>query len=267
MKDDKLKYMNELYENGIANEIRKYNVEKKMTPKEMFNERKKVCLIDNGVELEEELNNIEEEGNMSEEIKEEEISKNNADENINNRKHKSYSNKLYKSQIEFNHNIISLQHFNNQSMTTKNKKVYKYEPQDYNYLNDNYQVNLPTEEEIKQSKIYQNNVPEYQVSKEDGDQPGVIIDNPAYSNYGANPAPAVTYTAQGNNNLIPNQMNQNMNINTINNINYNIQYVPPNNPQMINNNVQNNYPPQPGQEGYIFPQMPTQGYQPPQAKQ
>ena len=86
MKDDKLKYMNELYENGIANEIRKYNVEKKMTPKEMFNERKKVCLIDNGVELEEELNNIEEEGNMSEEIKEEEISKNNADENINNRK-------------------------------------------------------------------------------------------------------------------------------------------------------------------------------------
>ena len=42
-----------------------------MTPKEIFNERKKVCLIDNGVELEEELNNIEEEGNMSEEIKEE----------------------------------------------------------------------------------------------------------------------------------------------------------------------------------------------------
>ena len=31
MKDDKLKYMNELYENGIANEIRKYNVEKNDT--------------------------------------------------------------------------------------------------------------------------------------------------------------------------------------------------------------------------------------------
>ena len=29
MNDDKLKYMNELYENGIANEIRKYNLEKK----------------------------------------------------------------------------------------------------------------------------------------------------------------------------------------------------------------------------------------------
>ena len=29
MKADKLKYMNKLYENGIANKIRKYNVEKK----------------------------------------------------------------------------------------------------------------------------------------------------------------------------------------------------------------------------------------------
>ena len=29
MKDYKLKYMNELNENGIANEIKKYNVEKK----------------------------------------------------------------------------------------------------------------------------------------------------------------------------------------------------------------------------------------------
>ena len=44
MKDDKLKYMKELYENGIAKEIRKYNLEKKMTPKEIFNERKK-CMF------------------------------------------------------------------------------------------------------------------------------------------------------------------------------------------------------------------------------
>ena len=45
MKDDKLKYMNELYENGIANEIRKYQKEKKMTPKELFNEKKKNTTI------------------------------------------------------------------------------------------------------------------------------------------------------------------------------------------------------------------------------
>ena len=120
--------------NNIENNKEQQDDTLKMTPKEMFNERKKVCLIDNGVELEEELNNIEEEGNMSEEIKEEEISKNNADENINNRKHKSYSNILYKSQIEFNHNIISLQHFNNQSMTTKNKKIYKPNVDQFGYI-------------------------------------------------------------------------------------------------------------------------------------
>ena len=68
--------MNELYENGIANEIRKYQFEKKLTPKELFNEKKKVCLLDNGIELDDELNNIEEEGNMSEEIKEEENEEN-----------------------------------------------------------------------------------------------------------------------------------------------------------------------------------------------
>jgi hypothetical protein len=83
-----------------------------------------VCLIDNGIELDNDLNNIEEEGNQSEEIKEEELSKNHADVNINTRKNRS-SNKLYKSQIEFNHNYIYLQNFGMQSMTTKNKKIYK----------------------------------------------------------------------------------------------------------------------------------------------
>ena len=124
MREDKYRHMNELYENGIANEIRKYQIEKKLTPKEIFNEKKKVCLIDNGIELDNDLNNIEEEGNQSEEIKEEELSKNHADVNINTRKNRS-SNKLYKSQIEFNHNYIYLQNFGMQSMTTKNKKIYK----------------------------------------------------------------------------------------------------------------------------------------------
>ena len=85
MREDKYRHMNELYENGIANEIRKFQ-EKKLTPKEILSERKKECLLDNGIELENDLNNIEEEGNMSEEIKEEEISKNHADVNINTKK-------------------------------------------------------------------------------------------------------------------------------------------------------------------------------------
>ena len=133
LREDKFKYMNELYENGIANEIRKYQIEKKMTSKELFNERKKVCLLDNGIELDDELNNIEEEGNQSEEIKEEEISKNNADVNINNKK-SNRINKLYKSQIDFNHNILSLKNFDNQSITTKNKKVYKPHVNQFDYL-------------------------------------------------------------------------------------------------------------------------------------
>ena len=189
MREDKYRHMNELYENGIANEIRKYNIEKKMTPKELFNEKKKVCLLDNGIELDDELNNIEEEGNMSEEIKEEELSKNNADENINNKKNRT-TNKLYKSQIDFNHNIISLQNFGIQSMTTKNKKVYKPRIDQFSYIKkikqeqqklnnenskskpkleiDNYQSlegyfrhrknkkNLFREEEKKEDEIYDN---------------------------------------------------------------------------------------------------------------
>ena len=132
IREEKYLLMNELYENGIANEIRKYQ-EKKFTPKEILNERKKECLLDNGIELENDLNNIEEEGNMSEEIKEEEISKNHADVNINIRKNKS-SNKLYKSQIEFNHDYISLHNFGIQSMTTKNKKVYKPHVDQFGYI-------------------------------------------------------------------------------------------------------------------------------------
>ena len=132
IREEKYLLMNELYENGIANEIRKYQ-EKKFTPKEILNERKKECLLDNGIELENDLNNIEEEGNMSEEIKEEEISKNHADVNINTRKNKS-SNKLYKSQIEFNHDYISLHNFGIQSMTTKNKKVYKPHVDQFGYI-------------------------------------------------------------------------------------------------------------------------------------
>ena len=46
-----------------------------------------------------------------------------------------------------------------------------------------------------------------------------------------------------------------------------IYYPPQTNPQIINNYVQNNYPSKPGQGGYIIPQMPTQGYKPPQVNQ
>ena len=131
--EEKNKYINQLYENGIANEIRKYQVEKKMTPKEILNERKKVLLIDNGIELENELNNIEEERNMNEEIKEEENSKNLIEHNMIKSKTPS-NNNLFKSQIEFNHNIISL---NKQSLSPKSperKKIYKPPVNQFEFL-------------------------------------------------------------------------------------------------------------------------------------
>ena len=133
-KEEKIKYMNKLYENGIANEIRKYQEEKKLTPKELLNERKKVLLFDNGIEFENELNNIEEEGNMNEEIKEEENSKNNVENNI--MKSKTPSNyNLLKSQIEFNHNIISLDNDINVKSPKEKKKTYKQKINQFEFIN------------------------------------------------------------------------------------------------------------------------------------
>ena len=125
--EEKYKYMNKLYEDGIANEIRKYQIEKKLTPKELLNEKKKVLLIHNGIELENELNNIEEEDNNSEN-KEEENNKNNNEHIMKSKSPSSHN--LFKSQIEFNHNIISL---DNQSMSPK-KKIYKQSVNPFEYI-------------------------------------------------------------------------------------------------------------------------------------
>ena len=83
-------------------------------------------------------------------------------------------------------------------------QTYNYQPQDYNYLNpsDKYSVNLPTKEEIERAKQYQDKVPDYQVSSGKGDiHEGVIIDNPNFSSYKANPRnqkPAPTIFNQNN---------------------------------------------------------------------
>ena len=58
LEDIKYEYMKKLYKNGIEDEIRKYQIEKKMTPKELQNERNKICLLENGIEIESELNDI-----------------------------------------------------------------------------------------------------------------------------------------------------------------------------------------------------------------
>ena len=123
LEDIKYEYMKKLYKNGIENEIRKYQIEKKMTSKEIQNERKKVCLLDNGIEIENELNDIQEEGNLNEEIKEEELSNNIEENNV--IKTKSPTNSLLKSHIEINNNNNMASLDNQSIISPKIKKIYK----------------------------------------------------------------------------------------------------------------------------------------------
>jgi len=88
---------------------------------------------------------------------------------------------------------------------------YQYEQNYYNYKNDSYDVQLPTEEELQQAQQYQNKIPDYQVSNNSGGegQPGVIMDNPGYSSYNPNEAPAEFAAVSGNVALAQDQINAN----------------------------------------------------------
>ena len=87
---------------------------------------------------------------------------------------------------------------------------YDYQPQDYNYLNNQYDLKLPTEEELERAKQYQSKVPDYQISSGGGQmQAGVIVDNPSYSSYEANQPPAAFASVAGNVALDSNQINAN----------------------------------------------------------
>ena len=67
---------------------------------------------------------------------------------------------------------------------------FQYSQDYYNYVNQNYNLQLPSQEELEVAKQYQNKVPDYQVSNSEGDlQSKVIIDNPEYSSYNLNEAP------------------------------------------------------------------------------
>ena len=87
---------------------------------------------------------------------------------------------------------------------------YQYEQEYYNYLNQSYQLQLPSQEELEAAKQYQNKVPDYQVSSfEGGLQSKVVVDNPGYSNYNLNEAPAEFAAISGDVALSQNQVNAN----------------------------------------------------------
>ena len=75
---------------------------------------------------------------------------------------------------------------------------YKYEQDYYNYKNENYDVQLPTQEELEAARQYQDRVPDYQISSGDGEfQQGIIIDKPGYD-YNPNEAPPEFAAVSGN---------------------------------------------------------------------
>ena len=87
---------------------------------------------------------------------------------------------------------------------------YSYEPNYYNYVNQSYDLQLPTKEELEQAKQYQDKVPDYQLSSGGGDvQAGVIMDNPGYSSFNANEAPAEFAAVSGDVCLSQDQINKN----------------------------------------------------------
>lgn len=64
------------------------------------------------------------------------------------------------------------------------EQSYNYQPQDYNFLNKSYKLNLPTQKELQQAEIYKDQIPNYQVSNGEGQLfPGVIMDGPPFVNY------------------------------------------------------------------------------------
>ena len=65
---------------------------------------------------------------------------------------------------------------------------FKYEPDNYNYINKDSQLDLPTEEELELAQKYQDKIPDYKISLgDDKNKEGVIVDNPNYSNYNNEP--------------------------------------------------------------------------------
>ena len=87
---------------------------------------------------------------------------------------------------------------------------YNFQAADYNYLNNDYQLNIPTKEELEKAKVYQNKVPDYKISSGGGKiHAGVVLDDPGYSSYNLNKPPEAFTSIAGDVALKNNQVNAN----------------------------------------------------------
>lgn len=159
-----------------------------------------------------------------------------------------------------------------------------YEPNNVGYCSSNYQVQLPTQEELDKAKQYENSIPHYAFSSVGGDcNYGVVQDLPQFEEVNYNqPPPAfanlggevslsesqivkptdsssqsLNPQANANMNMGDPNMNVNPNMNAQMNVNPNMNVQMNVNPNM---NVQMNVNPNMNQ-GYNPPIMPNQGYQ------
>ena len=108
---------------------------------------------------------------------------------------------------------------------------YVFEPNNYNYINNQYPVQTPTQEEINRAAQYNNKIPNYQcvsyTSLNDGQiKVGVVQDDPAYCSvnisYDIPPNCQNKDTQKNSNNMNMNMNNMNMNMNmNMNNMNMN----------------------------------------------
>ena len=85
---------------------------------------------------------------------------------------------------------------------------YQYEPDSYNYINPESQLDLPTKEELELANKYKDKIPNYQISSgNEQNKEGVILDNPDYSNYNNNEAPLLFKKVSGEIGLDQSQIN------------------------------------------------------------
>ena len=117
-----------------------------------------------------------------------------------------------------------------------------FEPNNYNYINNNFQVQKPSKTEIKKAAVYKDKIPKYECvsyTAINGDiKVGVVQNDPSYCSANINEAPPpncedVAYQSKNINNQ---NMNDNLNLN--NNMNFNP--IKMNNDIDSKNNINNN---------------------------
>ena len=85
---------------------------------------------------------------------------------------------------------------------------YNYEPEYYNYVNQDVNIDLPTQEELEKAGQYKDKIPDYQISSGNGTiKAGVIVDNPNNSNFNYNEPPTSFKAVSGEIGIKEDQIN------------------------------------------------------------